>query len=184
MTRPIADTGVQTKSQRLDGRRIALAVCGGIGAVESVKNARELRRHGARVFAFFTPTVEDFITEMSVEWATGNPVVKRPGARVDHLSDFDLVVVAPATLNTIAKCALGISDNAVTLLVAGQIGRKAPLLFVPAMNGQLKAHPLYDEYRTRLERWGATFLEASAEESRIKMPAPETLADRVITLVK
>src|SRR4051794_40084167 len=48
MSQKIADRGVQTKSQRLAGRRIALGVCGGIAAVETVKVARELRRHGAR----------------------------------------------------------------------------------------------------------------------------------------
>lgn len=175
---PIADTGVKRKSRALDGKRVALAVCGGIGATESVKNARELRRHGAHVTAYFTPSVPDFITELSVGWATGEPVVTKLGQDADHLEPFDLVIVAPATLNTIAKCALGLADNAVTLIVASQLGRKAPVLFVPAMNLQLARHPMYGEHVKRLEAFGATFFEQSPEEDRLKMPAPEALAAR------
>lgn len=177
MTSHPKDKSVDVKSNRLAGRRIALAICGGIGAVESVKNARELRRHGAEVFAFFTPSTEEFITELSVEWASGHKVIKHPGADVDHLGPFDLVIVAPATLNTISKSSLGLSDNAVTLLIAGQLGRKAPILFVPAMNEQLRNHPLYDDYTKRLQSWGARFHERGPEEDRIKMPPSEELAE-------
>jgi phosphopantothenoylcysteine decarboxylase/phosphopantothenate--cysteine ligase len=179
----ISDTGVEAKSTQAKGRRIALGICGGIAAVESVKIIRELRRHGARVTPFFTPSVTAFIGELSVEWAAGEKVVLQTGADVDHLQDFDLVVVAPATLNTIAKSALAICDNAVSLLVAGQLGRRGKLLFVPTMNLDLQQHPAYPEYVKRLEGWGAKFFACAPQESRLKMPAPEEIAERVLELL-
>jgi len=179
----LSDRGVKSKSEKLIGRRIGIGVCGGIGAVEVIKIIRELRRHGAEVTPFFTPGVTDFITELSVEWAAERKVVSRIGAGVDHLQTFHLVIVAPATLNTLSKCALGITDNPVTILVASQFGRNAPLLFVPTMNLDLKRHPLYEEYRNRLRSWGAEFFESEEDEDRLKMPAPETLAVRAIEML-
>jgi phosphopantothenoylcysteine decarboxylase / phosphopantothenate---cysteine ligase len=178
----VKDLGVDAKSDRLKQKRIALGICGGIGAVEIVRVAREARRHGAEVTAFFTPSVENFVTALSVEWACNRPVVRELGADVSHLETFDIVVIAPATLNTISKAALGLSDNPVTLLIAGQLGKKAPLLFVPTMNSVLWSHPVYPEYRKRLENWGAHFLETPNEENRVKMPEPEILVERVIQL--
>ena len=180
MTQKIADRGVKTKSKRLDGKRIALGVCGGIGATEVVKIIRELRRHGASVVPFLTPSVTDFISELSIEWAASTKPVLRLGADVDHLETYDLVVVAPATLNTIAKSALGIADNAVTLLVASQIGRKAPVIFVPAMNLMLRRHPAYDLHVKTLTKWGASFFEPEPQEERLKMPEAITLAAHVV----
>jgi phosphopantothenoylcysteine decarboxylase / phosphopantothenate---cysteine ligase len=176
------DIGVQTKSDRLVGAKVALAVCGGIGAVETVRLAREIRRHGAEVTAFFTPSVENFITALSVEWACNRPVVRTLGPEVSHLDPYDVVLVAPATLNTISKSAQGLADNPVTLLIASQFGRKGKLLFVPTMNSVLWGHPLYAEYRKRLESWGALFLEGASEEERIKMPDPEALVGVLINL--
>ena len=87
------------------------------------------------------------------------------------------------TLNTLAKSAVGLADNAVTLLIASQLGRKAPLLFVPAMNSQLRNHPLYDEYSARLRKWGAVFLESELEEDRLKMPSPEKVLECVLQVL-
>lgn len=184
MPNRIADTGVKAKSDRLQGRHLALGICGGIASVEIVKLARELRRHGARVTPFITPSVTRFVGDLSIEWACGEKVTEIVGPEADHLGDFDLVVVAPATLNTISKSALGIADNAVTLVIAGQLGRKAPLLFVPTMNLILQNHPLYPEYSQRLQKWGAAFLTASAEEDRLKMPPPEKIAEKVLEMLK
>lgn len=171
------DLGVSRKSERLAGRRIAFGVCGGIGAVEVVKIVRELRRHGADVTIFTTPTVSQFVGEVSLTWAAESPVRNAPTAEVYHLESYDIAIVAPATLNTISKAALGLADNAVTLLIASQLGRKGPLLFIPAMNVQLREHPAFDENVSRLTSWGARFIEPPLEEGRLKMPAPESFVE-------
>jgi phosphopantothenoylcysteine decarboxylase/phosphopantothenate--cysteine ligase len=171
----VADRGVTEKSHDWEGKPIALGICGGIGAVEVVKIIREIRRHGARVTAFLTPAVETFVSALSLEWASGESVVKELRADVNHLEAYSLVVVVPATLNTIAKCAAGLCDNPVTLLIAGQFGVRRPILFVPAMNEQLTRHPLYAENVNKLKSWGAKFHEPEIEEGRMKVPSPEAL---------
>ena len=179
----IVDRGVNSISDRLQNRQIGLGASGGIGVVELVKIIRELRRHGASVFPRFTPSVGAFISPLAVEWAAGRPVITSLEADVDHLDPYDLVLLAPATLNTIAKCAMGICDNSVTLLTAAQIGRKAPVLIVPTMNVQLVHHPMYEEYKKRLESWGVSFFQPTPQEGRLKMPAPEKIAELIIRML-
>lgn len=180
----INDRGVHTKSSALKNKKIGVAICGGIASVESVKIIRELRRYEADVTAFYTPEVKKFITELPVEWASGKKVVTEAQAEVDHLENYDLVVVVPATWNTIAKSALGIADNVVTLLVASHLGKKGKCLFVPAMNLSLQQHPLFETYKSTLESWGAEFLISSVEEERIKVPTPEEVALKVVAVMK
>jgi phosphopantothenoylcysteine decarboxylase/phosphopantothenate--cysteine ligase len=183
-TKRLKDRAVEIKSSELKGKQIALAVCGGIACVETIKIIRELRRSQAEVTAFYTPDVKKFMTELPVEWATGKSVVTEPQANVDHLESFDLVIVAPATLNTIAKSALGLSDNVVTLLISSQIGKKGKVLFVPAMNWSLKQHPLFETYSKLLMSWGAEFLISQQEEDRIKIPSPEELLLKTTQMLK
>jgi phosphopantothenoylcysteine decarboxylase / phosphopantothenate---cysteine ligase len=171
------DTGVELKSRALEGKRVGFGICGGIGAVECVRLIREVRRHGADITAFLTPSAARFITPLSISWACQSPVRTEAGSEVDHLDEYDIVVVAPLTFNTMAKCALGMTDNAVALLVSGQLGRKGKLAFVPAMNSQLKNHPLFPEYQRTLENWGAKFLIEEEKEGRLKMPAPERFGE-------
>jgi len=176
----ISDKSVDRKSDALSGRRIAFGVCGGIGAVETVRMIRELRRHGAEITTFLTPAAKRFITELSLTWATQGPVIEDLDAQVEHLDPFDIAVVAPLTLNTLTKCALGIADNSVSMMVASQLGRRGKVVMVPAMNDQLAAHPLYVSYRDRLREWGTQFYPSPEEEGRLKMPAPDAFAEWVI----
>jgi phosphopantothenoylcysteine decarboxylase / phosphopantothenate---cysteine ligase len=180
----LKDTAVTPKSDRLRGKRIAVAVSGGIGSVEVVKIIRELRRHGAEVFPFLTPSVEKFITALSVEWAAGRKPVCEAEAPVDYLEDFDVMLVAPATLNTLVKASLGLTDNVVTLAIAGQIGAGRPLLIYPTMNERLFQHPSYESAVQQLKKWGARVVELAEEEGRRKMPTPEQAAEAVLETLK
>ncbi len=180
----IKDRGVKTKSQALKDKTIAVAICGGIASVESVKIIRELRRHEANITAFYTPDVLKFMTELPVEWASGKPVITEVQAQVEHLENYDLVVVVPATLNTISKSALGLADNGVTLLISSQIGKRGALLFIPTMNLSLKEHPLFTKYQLVLESWGCEFLISNEEEDRLKVPSPQAIAFKVIEMCK
>lgn len=175
----IEDRGIRRTSDTLEGKKIALAVTGGIGSVESVKIIREIRRRGGLVTAFMTPEALLFITALSLEWASERPVVTALQARVEHLETYDMVVVAPTTLNTLSKASLGITDNPVLLLIASQIGRKGKLLFVPTMNGMLYEHPSFKESETKLKSWGAKFYVSALEEDRLKMPDPLLLTNEI-----
>lgn len=179
----VKDTGVSPKSDRLEGKRIAVAVCGGIAAVEVVKIIRELRRHGAKITPFMTPSSSRFIGPDALSWAAETGVIAESSAQVEYLKEYDLVLVCPATLNTIAKAALALTDNVVSLLIASQIGAKRKVLMVPAMNLAMLEHPAYGEYRARLEAWGVNFLQLPCEEGRLKIPSFEAVANRVLEIL-
>lgn len=184
MKEKVTDRGVVQRGGGLLGFKVAFAVCGGIGAVESVKMIRELRRRGAQVKALMTSAATKFITPLSLEWATEQPVTLDDSGKAEHLEEFDVVVVAPATLNTISKAALGIADNAVLLLIASHLGAKRKIFMVPTMNVQMLEHPLYNTHVTSLKNWGTEFFEGKEEEERIKMPESVAFATWVEERVK
>lgn len=174
------DRSVEKKSDALVGKRLAYVVTGSIGAVESVRAIRELRRHGAEIVAFPTAGALQFITETALTWAAERPAIVTAGPAVEYLDPFDGVVVAPLTLNSLAKIAAGLCDGAALLAVATAFGNRTPVVCVPTMHAAMRQHPCYGEYRARLTSWGATFLETEEEEGRQKMPPPERIAEAVV----
>lgn len=170
---------MEIKSTRLKGKKIALCITGSIASVESVKLARELRRHCAEVVAYLTPSALEFIGEKAVEFATANkPVVEITG-RLEHLQEFDLIIVAPASANTISKLAHGVADNPVTLLV---LSSKAKVLLAPAMHASMAEKPVMMENLRKLEDMGFYILAPKVEESAYKLPGISEICDHAIRL--
>lgn len=167
------DRGVELKSAKFEGKKIALGVCGGIGSVEVVKIIREIRRHGASVQVFLTPSVSQFVQPQVFSWACDADVVEQANSDLAYLEDFDMVVVVPTTLNTLVKVSQGLSDNPVTLLVAAQLGAKRPVLIYPTMNERLAQHPNLAASVERLTKWGARVVQPDVEEGRWKVPSTE-----------
>lgn len=173
------DLGVTLKSNLLENKKIALAVCGGIAAVETVKLARELRRHGATVRAYLSETALKFITPLSLEWGTAQSVVTEFKASADHLYDYDLVIVAPLTLSSLNKIAVGIADSPVTLLIATQLGLKRKMILFPTMNEAMAHHPLFDKNCSLLKDWGCRIFIEEIQEERLKIPTPEKIVEEI-----
>jgi phosphopantothenoylcysteine decarboxylase/phosphopantothenate--cysteine ligase len=113
-----------------------------------------------------------------MEWATGRPVITKLTGITEHLGDYDLVVVYPATLNTISKIAQGIADNPVTTLCASV--NPTILLIPPAMNLKLYTNKLLIENIEKLKRIGATFIEPRIDEGIAKVAEVNTTVDYVI----
>ena len=164
------------KGRWLENRRIALAISGSIAAVESVKLARELIRYGADVYPYMTPSAEKFISRDSLLFATGHePVVELTGMN-EHLRDFDLILVSPATADTISKAACGIADNAVTTLILANIEK---CVFVPAMNRKMYLSEILKGNMEKIKNYGKV-LEPKDEEGEMKLPNIEKIAGFVI----
>jgi len=178
------DLAVKNLSSALKGKKIALAISGGIGATEAVKIAREIRRHGAEVRAFLSPEARKFITPLSIEWATLQKPVLRAGPQVEYLETFNAVLVCPATLHTLSKSALALSQNVVDLVIANQLGSSGKVLMVPAMNEQLWNHPGLKEHLEKLQSWGVKLYPAASEEDRIKVPETKGLVEWLIRELK
>lgn len=116
--------------------KIILCVTGSIAATEDLKLVHQLQRHGYDVECFMTDSACDIITPLSMEFATGNPVVTKITGNVEHVKNAqaDLILVAPATANTISKFAHKIADTSVTTLLLTASGYRTPILFVPSMH--------------------------------------------------
>ena len=96
---------------------IVLCVTGSIAATESIKLARELRRNGVEVKCFMSDSACEIIHPNAMEFATGQDVVTKLTGKIEHVkySQEDLILVAPATANTISKFAHKIADNPISM---------------------------------------------------------------------
>lgn len=126
------------------GRRIVLGVTGGIAAYKTVQLARDLALHGAEVDVIMTRAAQAFVGPISYEALTGRPVhseILAQGHALDHIrlaKAADVVCVAPATADFIARAAAGRADD---LLAATVLATRAPVLVCPAMNDGMWSHP-------------------------------------------
>lgn len=126
------------------GRRIVLGVSGGIAAYKSAQLARDLTQLGAEVDVVMTRSAHEFIGPVTFEALTGRAVNRaliEPGLALEHIRlarEADLVCIAPATADLIARAASGRSDD---LLTAILLATTAPVLVCPAMNDRMWAHP-------------------------------------------
>ncbi len=132
---------VGTQGKELSGKRIILCVTGSVAAVQSPEIARGLMRHGADVSVAMSPMAQKVIHPYLMEWATGNPVVTELTGKIEHVAmvaehslKADLVLVAPATANTISKIACGIDDTVVTSVASTACGSIGPIVVGPAMH--------------------------------------------------
>ena len=170
---------VRRVTDKLAGKRIALCVTGSVAAIVSPRLARELRRHGAEVTAYMSSAASEIIHHHAMEFATGRSVVTRLTGMVEHLWPWDLVVVAPATANTIAKMTCGIGDTPVTALVLSS----QRVLLAPAMNQEMYENPVVADNISKLRERGCAFVDPVVEEGEAKMAPIDEIADAAIALL-
>lgn len=137
--------------------RVLLGVTGGIAAYKVVQVARDLTRLGAEVDVVMTRSARAFVGDVSFEGVTGRAVVSEilePGRALDHIRlarEADVVCVAPATADMLARAAHGRSDD---LLGAILLATRAPVLLCPAMNDAMWSHPATVANAARAESFG------------------------------
>ena len=143
-------------TEQVQGRRIVLCVTGGIAAYKVAYVARDLALMGADVRVVMTRSAQQFVGPQTFASLTGNPVSSElfgAGADVPHVElarGADLVVVAPATANALAKMALGFADD---LFSATVLTARCPVLIAPAMHMEMWEHPAtQDNVRALVER--------------------------------
>lgn len=178
---------IGSKGAELSGRRIVLCITGSVAAVECPQIARTLMRHGAEVYPVMSSSAQKLINPHLMEWATGNAAVTELSGKVehvalagDHLQKADLILVAPATANTISKIACGIDDTTVTSVVSTAFGSRIPVMIVPAMHESMYRHPILDENARRLKALGVEFVGPRIEEGKAKIAPTIEILDAVI----
>jgi phosphopantothenoylcysteine decarboxylase / phosphopantothenate---cysteine ligase len=175
------------KSQLLAGRRIVVGISGSIAAVEMPRVIRELIRHGAEVRAVMSPDAVRIVTPEAIAFATGSTPILQLTGDVEHVALMgpgegraDLLLLAPATANTISKVAHGIDDTAVTSFASVALGGGVPLLIAPAMHAHMGQNPAIRENLGRLRSWGAQIIAPQAAEGEEKLASPEEIAAAVL----
>ena len=174
------------KSGKLKGKTIVLGVTGSIAAVETVKLARELIRHGAHVVPVLSKDAMEIIHPNALQFATGrDPITKLDGTvpyieLVGTEGTADLVLIAPATSNTIAKIAMGIDDTVVTTFAQNALGAGIPIIIAPAMHETMYANPLIAAHMKTLETLGVEILTPKFEEEKAKLAEVDEIVARVI----
>ena len=126
----VKDTGVLIKGDSLKDKNILFAITGGIAATESVKVSRELRRYGANLTIIMSKEAEKIITPLAISWASNSEVITGWNHKMSQLEDFDLILVAPATRNTIAKHIHGIMDSPIMMALSAARSKLTPTLFL------------------------------------------------------
>ncbi|MGB9663304.1 MAG: bifunctional phosphopantothenoylcysteine decarboxylase/phosphopantothenate--cysteine ligase CoaBC [Ignavibacteria bacterium] len=156
----------------LKNKKIILGVSGGIAAYKSCYLVRELVKLNAEVRVVMTPSACEFVTPLTFSTLSQNEVIvnifpdKRENTKTStwhiHLAQWaDLIVIAPATVNTIAKINHGIADNALTTLVSA---RRCPLLIVPAADEDMYLSFQNQKNIAELKLQGVHFIEAEFGE--------------------
>lgn len=174
--------------ENLQGKCVLLGVTGGIAAYKMANVASGLRKVGATVHVIMTENATKFITPLTFETLTNNRCVVDTFARdfqydVKHISlakAADLILIAPATANVIAKLANGLADDMLTTTV---LAAKCKKLVAPAMNTAMLENPITQDNIARLRRYGFGIIEpavgmlACKDVGSGKLPEPETLLD-------
>ncbi len=177
-----------------DTRRVLLGVTGGIASYKSAWLARLLTQGGAEVDVVLTRSAQEFVGSVTFEALTGRPVFTQliqAGHALEHIKlarTAEAVVIAPATADFLARAASGRADD---LLAAILLATQAPVLFVPAMNDRMWAHPQTKRNVTHLRDLGYQVLDPDIGELAVgegsgagRMPEPETILAHVGRLLE
>ena len=176
--------------ESLQGKCVLLGITGGIAAYKMANVASALRKTGAEVHVIMTEHATRFIAPLTFETLTNHRCVVDTFARdfqydVAHVSlakAADLILIAPATANVIAKLAHGIADDMLTTTV---LAARCPKLVAPAMNTGMLENPVTQDNLQTLRRYGFEIIEpasgllACQDVGSGKLPEPEVLLDHV-----
>ncbi|OBX82885.1 bifunctional phosphopantothenoylcysteine decarboxylase/phosphopantothenate--cysteine ligase CoaBC [Moraxella nonliquefaciens] len=173
---------------------ILLAITGGISAYKSAVLARLLIKAGCTVRVMMTDGACEFITPLTLQALTGNEVhtkllddeAERGMGHIELAKWADMVVIAPASANTIGRLAGGLADNLVTTVA---LATTAPIVIAPAMNQAMYAHAIVQDNLAKLTRFGYTVLTPDSGEQACgdvgagRLPEPDDLCERILTLL-
>ena len=147
----------------IKNKSVVLGVTGGVAAYKAVDLASRLARQGARVNVIMTRSAQEFVGPMSFRAITGQPVVtdmfdvnsEFSAAHIVLAARADVVVIAPATANIMAKLACGIADDMLSTTV---LATRAPVVIAPAMHSNMYENEVTQENVAKLKARGFTFV--------------------------
>ncbi|WP_114639112.1 bifunctional phosphopantothenoylcysteine decarboxylase/phosphopantothenate--cysteine ligase CoaBC [Polynucleobacter necessarius] len=177
--------------QSLLNKKIVLGVSGGIAAYKTPELARLLMQEGASVQVVMTEAAQRFVTPVTMQALTGNPVytsqwdksISNNMAHIELSRSADAILIAPTSADLMAKLSLGLADDLLSTLC---LARDCPLLLAPAMNKQMWQHPATQRSAQRLIEDGVTLLgpasgfQACGEVGMGRMLEPAEITEQLI----
>lgn len=178
----------------MKGREIVVGVCGGVAAYKTAALVSQLVQQGAGVSVVLTGAAQRFVGTATFQALTGRPVACELfdprqfhlGAHIELAEQAELVCVAPATANLLAKAACGLADDLLSTLLLAFDG---PILLAPAMNGQMWEKPSVVRNVRTLREDGYHLLDPEAGWLSCRKPGvgrmvpPETIAEAIARLL-
>jgi len=177
--------------QSLFNKKIVLGISGGIAAYKAPELARQLMQEGASVQVVMTEAAQQFVTPVTMQALTGNPVylsqwdstIPNNMAHIELSRSADAILIAPASADLMAKLSLGLADDLLSTLC---LARDCPLLLTPAMNKQMWEHAATQRSAQRLADDGVALLgpasgfQACGEVGMGRMLEPAEITEQVI----
>jgi phosphopantothenoylcysteine decarboxylase/phosphopantothenate--cysteine ligase len=178
----------------LNNKKILIGITGGIAAYKAAELTREFVKKGAIVKVIMTKNATEFITPLTLQTLSRNPVYTDMYSlagdfSISHISlaqEADIVVIAPATANVIGKIAGGIADD---LLTTSVMATRAPVLICPAMNVNMYENAIVKENLTKLAAHGYLIMDpgygelACGEEGAGRLPEVVEIVDEVESIL-
>jgi len=175
---------VSSHGVELSGKRIVLCVSGSVAAYKAIELARLLMRHGADVTCVTSNAATKLIQPDYFKWATGNEVITKLTGELEHirLADYnksDLIIVYPATANTLGKLANGIDDTPISTVLTVGFGSKIPILMCLAMHDSMYGNSAVKKNIQFLKN-KIEFLTPLMIEGKAKASEPEDVLEYVL----
>jgi phosphopantothenoylcysteine decarboxylase/phosphopantothenate--cysteine ligase len=174
----------------MKNKKIVVAVCGSVAAVESPKLVRELRRKGLDVECVMSASAQNIIHKNVLEWASEKPVVTEITGKVEHVrlcgidGEAPMLLICPATSNTISKIACGIDDTTVTTFAATALGSGKKVLIAPAMHYSMYDNPFVRDNIEKLKKHGVVFIGPRIQENKAKVAENDVVVTKVLAMLK
>ena len=174
---------------------IVVGVTGGIACYKALELVRLLVQDSCSVRVVMTRGAAEFVTPLSFQTLSGSPVATdlfslTQESEIGHINladSADVMVIAPATANVVAKLAAGIADDLLTTIV---LATQAPLLVVPSMNVHMLAHPMVQANLAKLREAGYHVMESASGylacgyEGKGRLPEPQAIVEEIRALLK
>lgn len=174
-------------------KTITLGVAGGIAVYKSCELARQLVKKKINVRVMMTNHAQEFVTPLTFQTLTSNPVAtdlfnltQESEIGHIHLADSDLILVAPATANLIAKAAHGICDDLVTTVL---LATKAPVVMAPSMNVNMYNSTITQENISKLKKRGVHFVDPDEGELACgcngvgRLAEPDRIVQKIMEMI-
>lgn len=175
---------VSSNGTELAGKKVVLCIAGSVAAYKAIELSRLLMRHGADVTCVASNAVTKLIQPDYFKWATGNKVITKLTGDLEHikLADYnqsDLIIVYPATANTLGKLANGIDDTPISTVLTVGFGSKIPIMICLAMHASMYENSAVKKNIDFLKN-KIRFISPKMIEGKAKAPEPEDVIEEVL----